>query len=215
MSDEARAVVARLAHRHPVAIISGRDLDDVRRRVAIPDAIYAGSHGFDIAGPDGLAFQHPGAIAAIESLATAEGIVREAVRGISGAFIERKRFTLAVHYRNVAPDGAPTIARAVECAVRDTPALRRREGKMVHEIQPAVDWHKGRAVQWILDAIRPRKVTPVYLGDDLTDEDAFAVVEPSGLGIVVGEGDRQTHASLRLRDPAAALRWLARAAKAW
>lgn len=83
---------------------------------------------------------------------------------------------------------------------------------MVHEIQPAVDWHKGRAVRWILDAIGSRSSTPVVLGDDLTDEDAFAVVEPVGVAIVIGNSDRLTYASLRLADPGAVLRWLSRAA---
>src|SRR5215212_6945842 len=54
LSDSTRQVVRTLSERVPVAILSGRDLDDVRLRVGIDGIVYAGSHGFDIAGPGGL-----------------------------------------------------------------------------------------------------------------------------------------------------------------
>ena len=70
--------------------------------------------------------------------------------------------------------------------------------------RPDVDWDKGKAVLWLLQALAlDRDATmPIYIGDDVTDEDAFAAVRCRGLGIVVGAGNRRTAAGAALRDPA-------------
>ena len=71
------------------------------------------------------------------------------------------------------------------------------------ELRPVMAWDKGRAVWWLceLAGLRPGDVAPIYIGDDETDEDAFAAVADAGVGIVVGGADELTVASLRLRDP--------------
>src|SRR5713101_3770575 len=99
LSDSMRQVLRELAARVPVAILSGRDLDDVRRRVDLDGIVYAGSHGFDIAGPRGLRKQV--ATECLPKLDIAEKELHEALDGIPGARVERKHFSIAVHYRNV------------------------------------------------------------------------------------------------------------------
>jgi trehalose 6-phosphate phosphatase len=78
-------------------------------------------------------------------------------------------------------------------------------GKRVLELRPAIAWDKGRAVRWLLEIVAPagEAFAPVYVGDDLTDEDAFAAVRDDGVGIVVrGEtDDRPTLASFALAGP--------------
>jgi trehalose 6-phosphate phosphatase len=64
-------------------------------------------------------------------------------------------------------------------------------GKMVYEIQPQIDWDKGKAVLYLLEALDLNRedVVPIYAGDDITDEDAFEALKGRGIGIFVGRAD--------------------------
>jgi trehalose 6-phosphate phosphatase len=64
-------------------------------------------------------------------------------------------------------------------------------GKMVYEIQPKIDWDKGKAVLYLLDILELDRdeVVPIYVGDDVTDEDAFRAISDVGIGVFVGEAD--------------------------
>jgi alpha,alpha-trehalase len=198
-----RDAVACLARRCPVAIISGRDLADVRERVGLDDVIYAGSHGFDIAGPDGLEARPDEADGFLRPIEEAAAELRDALSGIEGADVERKTFSVAVHYRRVAERDVAAIEDAVDGVVTRHEELRKGRGKMVFEIQPRADWDKGRAVTWLLAHTRLGEgdALPVYLGDDLTDEDAFAALGSAGLCIAVRGAGRATLADYALADP--------------
>jgi alpha,alpha-trehalase len=206
----ARAVLRALARRLPLAVISGRDLADVRARVGVPGVYYAGSHGFDIEGP-GVRHRHPLARAAVAPLRAAAREITRDTAGIAGAQLEPKRFALAVHYRRVAGSNVPAVRAAVERARRRHPQLRLAGGKKVLELLPGLDWDKGRAVLWLLRALRLDRgdVLPLYIGDDLTDEDAFRALAGRGLGIVVQRARRRTAARFALRDPRAVRAFLA------
>lgn len=220
-----RQAVADLAAVVSVAVVSGRDRADVEALVGIDGLVYAGSHGFDIAGP-GLAFQHPGGQEARASLAAAADDLDQALADIDGAIVERKAFAVAVHFRMVDPHLVPVIDAAVDAALAAHPGLRRTTGKMIFELRPAIEWDKGRALAFLLDRILPRSEGPegegskgqgfgpdtvaVYVGDDDTDEDALAVVAAEGLGVIVGIDDRPTWAHLRLSDPREVAELLAR-----
>ena len=208
LPNSMRQTIRELAARTPVAILSGRDLDDIRQRVDLDTIIYAGSHGFDIAGPGELRKQ----VAAefLPSLDLAEKELEKAVAGILGARVERKRFSIAAHYRNVKEGDVPKL----EGAVRDVAArhreLRRMEGKKVYELLPDIDWDKGKAVLWLLETLglERAKVRPIYIGDDRTDEDAFRALGQCGAGILVSEQPRPTAASYSLKDPTEVERFL-------
>ncbi|MFQ5917396.1 MAG: trehalose-phosphatase, partial [Candidatus Binatia bacterium] len=75
-------------------------------------------------------------------------------------------------------------------------------GKKVFELRPTIEWNKGKAVLWLLDALdlKGSDVVPFYLGDDTTDEDAFGALKDLGIGILVAETPRPTAASYLLRD---------------
>lgn len=202
MDTETRALVARLARLCPVAVVSGRDLPDVRARVGL-EVCYAGSHGFDIAGPGGLRHAYPQAVAAEPKLDAAERELRAALAGIAGALVERKRFSIATHYRLVRSADVAAVERAVNAVRGRNPGLRRGRGKKVIELLPDVDWDKGAAVLWLLHALDldAADVLPIYIGDDLTDERAFRALAKRGVGIVVRDRLRPTLARYRLRDP--------------
>jgi len=200
LAPETREVLRRLAARHPVAIISGRDLEDVRARVGVEGIHYAGCHGFEIAGPRGSRV-HEAAAAAAPQLGAAADMVAHDTRGIPGVQLERKRFTLAVHYRRAPEARVHDVHEAVLRAQARHPALRITEGKKVYELQPDVDWDKGRAVLWLIDTLKLEDALPVYIGDDVTDEDAFRALEHRGVGIAVQDAAQPTAATLTLRDP--------------
>jgi trehalose-phosphatase len=186
----------------PVAVISGRDLDDVRALVGLQDLVYAGSHGFDIRGPE-LRMELPEALDALDDLARADEKLQARLADVDGAQVERKRFAIAVHFRRVADADVERVAQAVADTAEALPALRRTGGKKVFELRPAIDWDKGRALHWLLgqlDLDGP-DVLPIYVGDDETDEDAFrALAERGGIGILVAEAPRPSAATFRLPD---------------
>ncbi|HEX2255826.1 MAG TPA: trehalose-phosphatase [Afifellaceae bacterium] len=212
LSEAMREVLAGLSRRVPVIIVSGRDRRDVARFVGLDDLVYAGSHGFDIAGPEGLAREHPDAQSYREPLADAAAELERRLARVEGAIVERKRFAVAVHWRLVAPGEVPEVEAAVDEAVQGRPGLRRTGGKKIFELRPRIDWDKGRAVLWLLEALgldKPDNV-PFYLGDDETDEDAFRALGDRGIGILVAEEPRPTHASYLLGDTEAVKTFLRR-----
>ena len=119
--------------------------------------------------------------------------MREEVGSVEGALVEPKRSSVAVHYRLVAEVERPRIKAVVDAALAEHPGeLKVTPGKMVYEIQPNVDWDKGRAVLYLLEALDldGDDVMPLYLGDDVTDEDAFEALAGRGIGIFVGQRRR-------------------------
>jgi trehalose 6-phosphate phosphatase len=232
--EATREVVRRLAERFPVVVVSGRGRDDVARLVGLPDLVYAGSHGFDIQGP----IQGPEGSAdrlRHEPAREAEPVIQEVARALEhrlsevpGTQVEPKRYTVAVHYRRVPADRVAAVEAAVDAELAVHPELRKGGGKKVWELRPDLDWDKGRAVLWLLRALglanpsRNRsgesagslEFIPIYIGDDVTDEDAFRALaeRPGGLedgpcrgrggiGVLVSEEERETAARYRLRDP--------------
>jgi alpha,alpha-trehalase len=205
LSPEMRDTLERLAQACLVAIVSGRGLADVRGLVGAPDLIYAGSHGFEIAGPQGLSIQAEHGTEFLPDLDEMEGFLHRALEPVEGALVERKRFSIAVHYRNVDPHDQSAVDDAVGRALADHPGFRKGLGKKVYEIQPNIDWHKGRAVRWLIEALELdlSEVLPVYIGDDVTDEDAFRALKGDGLGILVRDPaePHETAARYALESP--------------
>lgn len=194
---DTRAVVQHLTTSIPVAVISGRDLEDVRGRAGLDRAWFAGSHGFELAGPDGQHHRHEAAEAALPTLDRAEEELRARLAPDTGVIVERKRFAIAVHTRRAAEQATAEATTAVEQVCSDHEGLRVSGGRAVVELRPDVDWDKGEALQWLLGRIDPEgELLPVYAGDDLTDEDALGVVHGRGLGVVVASGEHGDRQSL-------------------
>src|SRR5439155_2312088 len=163
-----REALERLAASHPVAVISGRDLDDVRAMVGLPGIWYAGSHGFDIAGPNGE--RHQQAADLLPALDHAEAELRDGVAGIPGARVERKRFAIAVHYRQLDESLVPEIEAVVDRTAAVHPELRKAGGKKVLELGPAIPWDDGQALGFLREplGLLGEEGLPTYSGDDET-----------------------------------------------
>ena len=199
---------------YTVGIISGRELDDVSQRVGVAGLVYAGNHGLEIRGP-GLEYRHPAAAAAIPALTQAADSLAAALDAVPGTQVENKTLTLTVHYRRAPEERRERVSAVFRDATRrlvDEGSCRVTTAKSALELRPAVDWHKGRA----LELIRPRLTPgafPIYVGDDATDEDAFRAAQSAGgAGVFVGPPDAPSCAEYGLDDPpqvTAALRELA------
>ncbi|MEO1402116.1 MAG: trehalose-phosphatase [Cyanobacteria bacterium J06635_1] len=202
LPEEIRSHLTALARQIPVAIVSGRDLADVQQMVQIENLYYAGSHGFDMAGPDQLRQQQPLAQQALPDLDSAEKQLREQLM-TPGAWVERKRFAIAIHYREVAEPDIPQVETGVNKVLAQHPSLRKSSGKKIFELQPDIPWDKGRAILWLLEKLKlaPPETIPIYLGDDTTDEDAFKALKPNGLSIRIGDPNEPTAADYHLKDP--------------
>jgi trehalose 6-phosphate phosphatase len=198
-----RGVLEQLADLGTVAIVSGRGLKDLRRRAEVPGVLLVGSHGFEILGPDGRRVEQPAAAELLPEIEGAAKELREALSPLPGVQVERKRYGIAAHYRRNAAAG-PEVERAVRASAGRHPGLAVSGGKKVFELRPSLDWDKGEAVRWLLEKeeLRLEGAVPVYVGDDVTDEDAFRAMGERGLGIVVlGEADRPTRAAYSLAGP--------------
>ena len=236
ISEETRSIVRALALRYPAAIVSGRARATAQGLVQLDELYYAGSHGFDISGPlrksrrvnsvdSDSAYDEEPAVPSLSyqvadsfrpALEQAKAQVEEALAGINGAMVEDNTFSVSVHYRMVAEgDDRERVLEVVEQVLSEMPMLKRTEGKMVYELRPSADWDKGKAVAWLLEQIRKEyedvDVFPVYIGDDVTDEDAFRIMtELGGIGIIVSETavEDGTAASWRLDGPSQVAQFL-------
>lgn len=202
LSDSMKDTLIDLAEKFPVAVISGRDRPDVQRLVGIEHIFYAGSHGFDIAGPDGMKTGPDKGKDFLPVLDQAEKEVEKQLEAVSGAWVERKKFSIAVHYRKVLETDVSKVKQAIEKTAALHPDLKQSGGKKIFELQPKVDWHKGKALMWLLDEVglEDSSVVPFYLGDDVTDEDAFRTIKDKGVGVVVMDPPRETEAHYRLKN---------------
>ena len=187
-----------------VGVISGRRLPDLEKRLKIPGEVYvAGFHGLEIHAP-GETFMHPEAAAATATMRAIAETMRSHLPSLPGTFIEDKVFSVALHYREAAPAVRVVAQSYFMDAARehvDSGRLRVLPGSCVVELLPGVSWHKGSALQWIRERIE-RVHGPtftVYVGDDVTDEDAFRAVGPEGT--TVSASDRASGAEFSVNGP--------------
>jgi trehalose 6-phosphate phosphatase len=181
------ALVARSDTR--VALVSGRGVQDLRRRVDVAAAWYAGHHGLEIEGP-GVSRVHDEAQEAGRRLPGVVALLRQRFAGSSDVIIEDKGLTVSVHYRVVTDEGrAAEVRRIAHDCCRGVPGLRAANGRKIIDIGPDVEWHKGSALRFLRDTIvPPESGAPVlFIGDDRTDEDAFHELGDDGWSIVVGD----------------------------
>ncbi len=189
-------------------VVSGRRLVDVAERVGPSAEFVAGLHGLEISSSD-AAFHHYALDAVEPVIAT---LLRTAMKELAwcpGVMLEDKTYSLTCHVRLAPADLADRALAEFEALVE--PQLEARVLKLLTaaramEVLPAVDWHKGRAAQWIRARVDTRTAEPVsivYLGDDRTDEDAFAALADDDVAVGVGERPHTHLIDWRLVGPSA------------
>ncbi len=189
-----------------LAFISGRRLEDIKSKIKIKNAIYSGNHGLQLEGPK-MEFE-PFFISPRYRMIVSriKSDLGQKIAHIHGALVEDKGIVLSLHYRLVDKKKIAELKTIFYETVILHLASRKieiKEGKQVLEVCPPVEWNKGKMVLWLLAQrlfeLKGGKIFPVYIGDDVTDEDAFRAIRNKGLTIFVGK-PKKTHAQYYVRD---------------
>ena len=172
--------------RYTVGIVSGRALADLKEKVKVEGIIYAGNHGLEIEG-FGTSFLEPVAEEIRPFFEILSQVLTTTLKNIKGVLVENKGLTLSVHYRSVNDAEEQQVKDTFDKVISPlnvTGRVRVTRGKKVYEIRPPVEWDKGKAINWLVNKFKETRgkgeTLPIYLGDDLTDEDAFKVIEGYG-----------------------------------
>jgi len=196
-----------------VSIISGRSLYDIKRMVNIKTLTYAGNHGLETRGT-GIIFKSPVSKSSITLIKKIYTELRSKLFGFKGVLIENKNMTLSVHYRLADSKVKGEIIQNVKRIIK--PYLKKKRiklnaGKMVLEIKPAINWNKGKIVIWLLGKFRrifKENIFPIYIGDDITDNDAFRALKRKGLSVYVGGRSNKFSADYFVKDTKEVVKFL-------
>jgi trehalose 6-phosphate phosphatase len=183
-----------------MTIVTGRSMNDIRRLILFENIGFIANHGFHIR-HEGKEWIHPEAASTQQTLHQLHAILQNALKQFDNAYLEDKQFTLSLHYRNISIQeqlAFKEIARKTVCEF--DPKLVITEGKEVLEVRPPVNWGKGYAVMEILKTLQQDTHSlQMYIGDDITDEHAFQVLQQSAITIHVGKTSR-TYAEYYVND---------------
>ncbi len=202
LPDKTRLLMKKLSEHWVVVIVSGRALADVKNLVGLENLVYAGSHGFNISGPEESFHEEPGK-QFLPELDKAEKEIQDLIKNLNCVRLERKPYAIAVHYRQADEGIIPELEKRVDEVEARHPELIKTTGKKIFELRPKADWNKGKALLFLLErlCVDGTRAVPLYVGDDVTDEDAFEAIADRGIGILVSKVDHQTAARYRVQDP--------------
>lgn len=191
-------LLARIAAeaRTEVAIVSGRPVTELESLAQAPFALLVGEHGWEERGPDGGLVRHPMPAEVARVLDEAERLARASGWGEN---LERKRAAVVLHTRALEPGRARSLEEHWLPALRE---IAPAESFAVDRIDGGVELRargrdKGAVVRERLSRARAGTLA-VFVGDDVTDEDAFAAVREHGFGVRVGPSGRPTMALARI-----------------
>ena len=209
LSEMMRNTLIKLSNQCTLAVISGRGLNDIKSRVGIKGIYYSGSHGYETEGPS-IKMEYEPALEFVKIFDQLEIELSKLLENVEGALVERKKFSIALHYRNVSEREVDLVEKAADEAVMKYPKIRKTYGKKVYELQPDLQWNKGKALEWLMEElhIEKRGSKIFYIGDDNTDEDAFRAIKTYGIGILVGGHSRTTGAQYKLKNTDQTLHFL-------
>uniref|UniRef100_A0A7S0L357 Trehalose 6-phosphate phosphatase n=1 Tax=Coccolithus braarudii TaxID=221442 RepID=A0A7S0L357_9EUKA len=208
ISAHTREVLRRVCDSYSVSIVSGRSCEKLYDFLQL-ELNLAGSHGLDIRSPHGKRMLHPIGAKVRHALLEAKAQLDRELDDVPGYLTEDNVFCISAHYRRVPVEMHDRVHDTVMALLGGQSLLQHKSGKMVHELRPAVDWDKGKAVEWLLRERVQRQdeqVCPIYIGDDVSDEDAFKfVTSVGGIAVKVVEvaqlSTTKTSASHRVDDP--------------
>ncbi|KAK4878334.1 hypothetical protein RN001_010840 [Aquatica leii] len=178
---ETKAVLERLSNTDGcyVAVISGRGISNVKGMVGMDHITYAGNHGLEILFPDGSNFVFPIPEGISERVADLDAVLQEKL-GYDGSWVENKGTSLTFHYR----DGTLDFRKGFEAKAKvliEEAGFKSEHAHLAVEAKPIVPWNKGCAAVYILEKIYGtdwiNKINVIYIGDDVTDEDAMLMLK--------------------------------------
>lgn len=202
LPPRSKRLLRRLAalRRARVAILSGRALSDIKRKVSVAGLIYVGNHGLEIQDAAGRVWVHPQARRTAGLMARMAARLAVDLKEFPGVFVENKGLTLSVHYRllprYLSPRPLGEMIHLLIAGQRNR--LRLQAGKKVWEIRPTLKWNKGYAIRRLLGS-KVGEWIPVFVGDDTTDEEGFKSLGPEALTVRVGY-KKDSYARFRLKN---------------
>jgi trehalose-phosphatase len=199
--------------RSQVAIISGRALEDLKEKVGVSGITYVGNHGLEMENPAGV---HRKKLSPQrqEELSRVGKDLGARLNRIPGITFEDKGPILAVHYRNAPRESGRLVQIAVEEVLAGYPdRWQISTGKKIFEIRPRIEFDKGKTIRELLNLSSGARPFPVCLGDDRSDEAAFAAIRGRGIAVFVGPEPASSAAPFFLRDPSEVLDFLRRCEK--
>ena len=194
----AASVLAKLATQYAsVAIVSGRSVADLARRIRAPGVRLVGLHGMEELS-DGSVSVVPEAEAAREAVERTADRLETSLRGVRGAVLERKGLALAVHFRRAAdPREAERLAAPLVLEAAMDAGLEIVPGRLILEVRPAEGGHKGDAVRRI---VRAQGLSAgLFGGDDVGDLPAFAALDDLAFGVRVAVASPESPTALTER----------------
>jgi len=194
--------IARLAKTSALAIVTGRRINDIDRFLSPLELPVAGVHGLERRSADGVIHGVPINEEALKDVS--EQLSQFVIRN-PGLILEPKRGSIALHFRQ-RPDLADECVAQVATSTAPYPDLHVLPGKMVLEVK-AGSASKGAAISAFMQEAPFAGKKPFFVGDDVTDEEAFPIVRQSG-GVTVRIGEGATAAMYRASGPEEFSEWL-------
>lgn len=228
ISDSNRQLVKDISNRFSTSIVTGRNMSTIKNFLKLDGKLnFAASHGFDIQiHPMHKSNSEPVTDEIISKqvgqeylpyLKEAYDMIHQRIADFEGATVENNIFSLSIHYRNCKPERFDEIVSQLESFIdeivynRFSGNLKKTKGKKVFEIRPMVEWHKGKAVSYLLNLMTSQEqftkeeICPIFIGDDVTDEDAFHALQVSfgsenSVRILVSPYRRETAANFWVKS---------------
>jgi trehalose 6-phosphate phosphatase len=172
-----------------IGLVSGRSLPDLKKKAGLKNVFYSGNHGLELAGGR-LKFQHAKNKDTRIRLQRVLRLLQPFASAVRGLTVEDKGLSASLHFRGVSLSARPALNTLKKQAERIVSlfGFRLSLGKKVFEIRPRVDWNKGSIVTWLDKKLNHPFL--IFVGDDLTDEDAFRAVRSKGVGVRIGRSSR-------------------------
>lgn len=202
MGVRMRRAFTACARRYPTAVITGRAIASVRQHIRMRSIALVGNHGleWDLKGERGAVTLSAASTRALEHMYRSLKSLR---KDFPGALVENKKYSICFHYRMVKKALQPEAVRAARQLVRKVkaPSFRIVEGEYVLNVLPRRRYNKGTAARMIAKRLgRPGHPVPIFIGDDVTDEDAFRTLS-HGVTVHVKNGKHaKSAARYYLRD---------------
>jgi len=204
-----RYVIEELGRKYSLGIVSGRRLAELKRLVGIKGIFYSGNHGVEIEGP-GLKFIEPNSAKSSGYITLLGKKIEKALQRYHPR-VNSKKYSVSIHYRTVEPGKVKPLLEDLGKIISkpfDDEKIEVFHGKKVVEIKAPVDWDKGKAIQLMLKNLgkvgrQQGRVTPIFFGDDTTDEFGFKKVNMmDGISVLVGKKHGKTAARYWIGSPA-------------
>lgn len=188
-----------------VIIVTGRSLYDIKKLLNINGLSFIALHGLCIETSDGVQFSWKQSNQVQLLIKQIKKDIEDEIKKENGAFLEDKGLTLVLHYRLLSINKIQKIKKKFKNAVNTNDRKNILEiinGEKVIETRPK-GWNKGKAIEMLLTKYAKKKdIFPIYIGDDITDEDAFKVLKKRGISIyVANQSKRMTTARYWVKNP--------------